>query len=411
MSRSQDSTGVVRAPFAEDLLAPLYRRLLAGILDRLEYGCLSVTLPDGGTMTAHGPIGAEHQAGITVRSYRALRRLLLGGDVGFAEAYIAGDWDTPDLPVLLTVAARNRNALGRSFEGMAPLRWLNRLIHLARPNTRRGSRRNIAAHYDLGNDFYAAWLDPGMTYSAAIFAPGTQKLEDAQQEKYRRLAEAAALKPGHHVLEIGCGWGGFAVTAARDFGCRVTAVTVSREQWQYARERIAAAGLADRVEVRLQDYRDVEGTFDAVVSVEMFEAVGEAYWPAFAAVLRDRLRPGGRAALQVITIDDTQFDAYRRSADFIQRHVFPGGMLPSPSALRRVLEKGGLRWLSDDMFGPDYARTLAEWHRRFVEGWPRIERLGFDDRFRRFWTYYLAYCEAGFTAGSIDVGHFVVVRP
>lgn len=411
MSRSRESTCVVRAPFAEDLLAPLYRRLLAGMLDRLDYGCLSVTLPDGGTMTAHGPIGAEHQAGITIRSYRALRRLLLGGDIGFAEAYVAGEWDTPDLPALLTVAARNRNRLGQSIEGMAPLRWWNRLIHVARPNSRDGSRRNIAAHYDLGNDFYAAWLDPGMTYSAAVFTGGNATLEDAQQEKYRRLCEAVAVKPGDHILEIGCGWGGFALTAARDYGCRVTAVTVSHEQWQYARDRVAASGLADRVEVRLQDYRDVEGTFDAVVSVEMFEAVGEAYWPAFVDILRDRLRPGGRAALQVITIDDMLFDTYRHSADFIQRYIFPGGMLPSPSVLRHAVEEGGLRWLSGDMFGMDYARTLVEWHRRFVDAWPRIERLGFDTRFRRLWTYYLAYCEAGFRARTIDVGHFVVVRP
>lgn len=411
MNRPQDSAEVVRASFTEDLLAPLYRRFLAGVLDRLDYGCLSVTLPDGGTMTGHGRAGTELKAGITLHSYRALRRLLLGGDVGFAEAYVAGDWDTADLPALLTVAARNQNRLGRSIDGIAPLRWWNRLLHLARPNSRHGSRRNIASHYDLGNDFYAAWLDEGMTYSAAVFAAGTPSLEHAQQEKYARLCAAADLRPGDHVLEIGCGWGGFAVTAARDYGCRVTAVTVSREQWQYARDRIAASGLADRVDIRLQDYRDVEGIYDAVVSIEMFEAVGETYWPVFADVVRDRLKPGGRAALQVITIDDALFGSYRRSADFIQRYVFPGGMLPSPAVLRRVVEGGGLRWLSEDMFGMDYARTLAEWHRRFLDAWPRIERLGFDTRFRRLWTYYLAYCEAGFRAGSIDVGHFVVVRP
>jgi len=411
MSRPHDSAEVVRAPFAEDLLVPLYRRFLAGLLDRLDYGCLSVTLPDGGTMTGHGQAEADLKAGITLHSYRALRRLLLGGDVGFAEAYVAGDWDTPDLSALLTVAARNRLSLGHSIEGIAPLRWWNRLVHLARPNNRRGSRRNIAAHYDLGNDFYAAWLDGGMTYSAAVFTADRASLEDAQQEKYARLCEAAGLRDGDHVLEIGCGWGGFAITAARDYGCRVTAVTVSREQWQYAHDRVVAAGLDDRVEVRLQDYRDVGGIYDAVVSIEMFEAVGETYWPVFADVVRERLKPGGRAALQVITIDDALFDSYRRNADFIQRYVFPGGMLPTPAVLRRVAEGGGLRWLSEDMFGMDYARTLAEWRRRFLDAWPRIERLGFDTRFRRLWTYYLAYCEAGFRAGSIDVGHFVIVRP
>jgi cyclopropane-fatty-acyl-phospholipid synthase len=284
------------------------------------------------------------------------------------------------------------------------------LRHLARRNTRRGSRRNIAFHYDLGNDFYALWLDPGMTYSSAVFDAAGQSLQDAQDAKYRRLAESLDLKPGHHVLEIGCGWGGFAMTAARDYGCRVTAITLSGEQRRYAEERVRRAGLSDRIEVRLQDYRDVTGRFDRIASIEMFEAVGEERWPIFFNTVRERLKPGGVAGLQVITIEDGRYEAYQRSADFIQRYIFPGGMLPSPSALAAAIDRAGLTLNNVFAFGPSYAETLAAWQGRFQRAWPQIRQLGFDGRFKRLWEFYLAYCEAGFRAGAIDVAHYRIER-
>ena len=411
MSKTQSMAQTARPFASENVFAPLYRRFLSALLDRMRFGRLAITLPEGGVLTGHGLEGLDVQAGIRLRSYRAVRRMVIGGDIGFAESYVDGDWDSPDLANLLFVAARNQSALEREISGTMASRFWNRFKHLSRFNSRRGSRRNIAAHYDLGNDFYAAWLDDSMTYSSAWFEYDSQVLVGAQRAKYVRLCEAAGIGPGDHVLEIGCGWGGFAEVAALEYGCRVTAVTVSEEQRRYAAARIASAGLADRVEIRLQDYRDIQGTFDAVVSVEMFEAVGESYWPTFVEALRDRLKPGARAALQIITIDDARFESYRRGADFIQRHVFPGGMLPSPTVLRRTMEAGGLRWVSAEMFGESYARTLAQWHERFLDAWPRIAPMGFDARFRRLWTYYLAYCEAGFRAGAVDVGHFTVVRP
>jgi cyclopropane-fatty-acyl-phospholipid synthase len=339
-----------------------------------------------------------------------LQRVARKGANGFAEAYVEGEWDSPDLVAILQIALENEPALGRLVRGFGLARGLDRLRHLARSNTRRGSRRNIAFHYDLGNEFYALWLDPGMTYSSAVFDAAGQSLQDAQDNKYRRLAENLDLRPGHHVLEIGCGWGGFATMAARDYGCRVTAITLSEQQLRYAGDRVRRAGLADRVEVRLQDYRDVAGQFDRIASIEMFEAVGEERWPVFFDTLRERLKPGGVAGLQIITIEDGRFEQYRRSADFIQRHVFPGGMLPSPSALAREIDRAGLTINDVFAFGPSYAETLAAWQRRFQRAWPRIRQLGFDDRFKRLWELYLAYCEAGFRAGAIDVAHYRIER-
>jgi cyclopropane-fatty-acyl-phospholipid synthase len=321
-----------------------------------------------------------------------------------------GDWETPDLPALLTLAAMNDEALLERYYG---LRWaaaLRRLWHVGRANTRAGSRRNIAYHYDLGNAFYERWLDGSMTYSSAVFAREDETLAEAQANKYRRVAEKLEIAPGASVLEIGCGWGGFARLIAREFGARVTAITVSRQQCDYARKRAHEDGLADRIDVRLVDYRDVEGRFDRVASIEMLEAVGERYWPVFFAKLRDNLNDGGRAALQVITIADRWFDSYRRSVDFIQRYIFPGGMLPSPTALRRLAEQAGLTVAREEFFGPHYARTLAEWQRRFQAAWPELSPMGFDRRFKRMWEYYLAYCEAGFRAGSIDVTQVALVR-
>jgi cyclopropane-fatty-acyl-phospholipid synthase len=323
--------------------------------------------------------------------------------VALGETYVDGRWDTPDLNALLALFCRNEAALGSAAAGS----WLSRLRrlaeHVANSNTKRGSRRNIAYHYDLGNDFYRLWLDPGMTYSAAVFAHDDEDLDAAQTRKYARLAAALDIAPEQRVLEIGCGWGAFAEFLAGTRGARVHGVSISRAQVEYAAQRIADAGLGDRARIELRDYRDLDGRYDRIVSVEMFEAVGERYWADYARVLRERLAPGGSAGLQVITIAPERFEGYRRRPDFIQRHVFPGGMLPSIPKLHEVMAGAGLAVTDEFRFGLDYALTLARWRERFETAWPAIAAQGFDARFRRLWRYYLAYCEVGFREGAIDV--------
>ncbi|MDJ0950976.1 MAG: cyclopropane-fatty-acyl-phospholipid synthase family protein [Alphaproteobacteria bacterium] len=369
---------------------------------QLQKGALHLEFPDGTSHRFQAPQpGAE--ASIQIRHRRFVRRVLFGGDIGFAEAYIDGDCETPDIRAVVDLALANWDSWEKTLNGMATVRLLRRLSHLARPNSRRVAKRNIARHYDLGNAFYEKWLDPTLSYSSAVFSDKDEPLAAAQERKFRQIAELAGLAPGQHVLEIGCGWGGFALYAAKEIGCRVTAITISRQQHEFARRRIAEAGLAGRVDVRLQDYRDLDTRFDGVVSIEMFEAVGERYWPAFFAKLRDCLKPGARAALQVITIDDDIWDVYRRSTDFIQRYIFPGGMLPSPEAFRIAARSEGLTVAEQNSYGADYARTLDLWHDAFDAAWPAIAALGFDERFRRMWKYYLAYCEGGFRSGRIDL--------
>jgi cyclopropane-fatty-acyl-phospholipid synthase len=385
-------------------------RLLAGLASRFDRGCLTVVAPDGASRRFGARTGAaEPEATLVVHRPGFVYRVLRGGALGFAEAYLDGDVDTPDLYPLLMLFLANSEALAERWRGGAVARFARGLYHRLRPNSKRGSRRNIHAHYDLGNAFYARWLDPSMTYSAALFA-ADDDLEAAQRRKYRRLAERLGLGPDRHVLEVGCGWGGFAVTAAGEYGSRVTALTISEEQFDYARKRVTAAGLADRVDVRFQDYRDLDGRFDAVASIEMFEAVGEAWWPVYFAKLKEAVRPGGAVGLQVITIDEANFEDYRRNVDFIQRYVFPGGMLPSPAALEQAASRAGLELRERFTFGFDYARTLRAWAERFAQTWPEIRGLGFDERFRRLWSYYLAYCEAGFRAGTIDVEQTIFRR-
>lgn len=381
---------------------------------QLTHGRLTLHLPDGRTRVFEGSeTGPE--AEIHVRHPRVFRRLLSGGDLGFAAAYMDGDWESPDLTALIALGARNEPILERTLAGNVWARLASRLVHALRPNTRRGSRRNIAAHYDLGNAFYAAWLDPSLTYSAGLFAtPADEDLAAAQERKYGRIAELAGILPGDHVLEIGCGWGGFCTWAARTLGCRVTAITISREQYTFCRDRLRAEGLEHRVDLRLQDYRDLDGEFDAIVSIEMLEAVGEDYWPVYFDQLQQRLKPGARAALQVISIADDCFESYRHSVDFIQRYIFPGGMLPSAEVLRGLTAEAGLEVKSINSHGGDYARTLSLWRRRFEQAWPAIAQTpgsGFDERFRLMWRYYLAYCEAGFLVGRIDLLHLALQRP
>lgn len=392
------------------LRIPIAARLVFSALARIRGGGIDVRLPGGETLRLGD--GAGRAIPLRIHDYRFATRVLRNGDIGFAESWMAREWETPVLADLLVLLANNIERFQREFEGGFLGKTLNWLRHLANDNTRAGARRNILAHYDLGNAFYEAWLDASMTYSSARFdRPGADTLEAAQREKYRALAQHLDLRPGEHVLEIGCGWGGFAEVAAAEFGARVTGLTISDAQLAYARARMARLGLSDRVEIRRQDYRDVEGAFDKVASIEMFEAVGERHWAAYFAKIAGVLKRGGLAALQVITIDDALFARYRRRTDFIQRYVFPGGMLASPSRLREESHKAGLAWLRDDAFGASYAATLAAWTQRFEQAWPHIARLGFDDRFKRLWRFYLAYCEAGFRTGRTDVMQIALGRP
>jgi cyclopropane-fatty-acyl-phospholipid synthase len=335
----------------------------------------------------------------------------MSGDIGFAEGFMAGEWGSPDLAALLTLLSANADRLMRVITGSPLAQAAHWFMHVTRANTRAGARRNIHAHYDLGNRFYSAWLDSTMTYSSARFAAAGQDLSEAQRNKYRALAQHLELERGDEVLEIGCGWGGFAEIAAGEYGARVTALTISEAQHDFARQRIEKAGLADQVEIRLQDYRDVEGAFDKVASIEMFEAVGERYWPAYFNKIAEVLKPGGKAALQIITIREDLFEAYRKRADFIQRYIFPGGMLPSLDRLRGEVERAGLAWRRLEAFGQSYADTLAEWRRRFTAKWEEIRPLGFDEKFKQLWAFYLSYCEAGFRSGRTDVVQLALGKP
>ena len=377
--------------------------LLSGVLSRLMAGRLVVHTPAGArvehTAAAPGP-----EAEIFLHDWRAVRRLLSKGAVGFAEAYMDGEWTSPDLTQLLQLAAANADNLEAVINGSGWLRLLTRLRHLRSANTKRGSRRNIASHYDLGNAFYQGWLDPGMTYSSAYFASPAQSLEQAQAAKQDLVLERLALQGGERVLEIGCGWGGLMERIVQAGAAHVRGITLSTEQLAFARNRLEQGGRADRAEAVLRDYRDVTGSYDRVVSIEMLEAVGEEYWPIYFDTLKARLAPGGSAVIQVITMAEGRFEDYRRGADFIQRYIFPGGMLPTDEIVRREIARAGLAFRSLETFGLSYAQTLAEWRRRFLEAWPAIQHLGFDLRFRRMWEYYLSYCEAGFRAGLLNVG-------
>jgi len=372
-------------------------RLVFELLENVHGGMLEIRLPDGSSqLFGEG----EHGVTMNVHDEAMFSQVLARGDIGLAEAYLDGHWDSPDVTGLLTLLTRNHQALKKAIYGS----WRNllaaRLRHWLNRNSRTGSKRNIMAHYDLGNDFYRLWLDPGMSYSSALYrAVDAGDLESAQRAKYRRLLRRLHAEPGQSVLEIGCGWGGFAEIAVEE-GLKVTGLTLSPAQLEWARKRVPEADL------RLQDYRDTSERFDHIVSIEMFEAVGERWWPTYFRTIAQALKPGGRAVIQSITIRDDLFDGYRKGTDFIQQYVFPGGMLPSRSAFRAAAAKQGLTVHGEYAFGKDYARTLAEWRHAFENNWPQIAALGFDEQFRRLWRMYLSYCEAGFLAGNIDVVHF-----
>lgn len=391
------------------LKAPASAKAVLLALLQLKGGAALITLPDGRPILFGD--GAGPRVDFQINDYRFARRVLTSGDIGFAEGYMAGEWQSNNLSDLLVFFAANVERITRLLEGGPIGKALHWIRHLSNANTKRGSRRNILAHYDLGNQFYEAWLDASMTYSSARFDAKVRDLESAQRAKYKALADHLELKAGDHVLEIGCGWGGFAEFAAREYGARVTGITISDEQLAYARARMERAGLADRVEIRRQDYRDVQGQFDKVASIEMFEAVGERYWPAYFGKIADVLKPGGKAGLQIITIKDDLFENYRKRADFIQRYVFPGGMLASIDRLKEETAKVGLVWSAAEAFGQSYADTLAEWAKRFQAKWSDIRAMGFDERFKQLWLFYLSYCEAGFRTGRTDVVQLELAKP
>jgi cyclopropane-fatty-acyl-phospholipid synthase len=394
---------------------PTTARLLFALLGRMEYGALNLTTPDGitrrfgpGAATVTRPEIAT-EADLTLRDWKLCRDVVTGGDVAFAEAYMDGRWETSDLTALLTVVAFNQHVLELAFYGQWWRQVSFRLKHLLRSNSPRRARENIVAHYDLGNDFYCLWLDSTMTYSAAQFeGDRTRPLADAQEAKYARMLGELQLAPGAHVLEIGCGWGGFAEAAARE-GHRITAISLSEAQTAYARARIAQCGFLDRVELRLQDYRDVSGHFDGVASIEMFEAVGERYWPVFFDRVRRALHPGARAVVQTITIAEGRFAQYRQTSDFIQQYIFPGGMLPSPSRFVATARAAGLEVETLRRFGHDYAETLRRWLAAFDAHTDAVRAQGFSQRFIRCWRFYLAYSAAGFASETTDVAQYTLV--
>lgn len=385
------TAGTRAEPCSPGGLAALAWRRVRDALGRLPEGSLHLLLPDGSS-ERFGP-GEGASVTLQVSSWRLFRRLALAGDVGFGEGYMAGEWRTDDLPGLLRLFIRAGEGVQGVAQGTAALRLARRLLHLSRRATRSGSRRNAAAHYDLSNDFYRLWLDPSMTYSCAIFAHPEEPLELAQRRKLERVARLAGLGAGQRVLEIGCGWGSFLELAASR-GCDALGLTLSPAQARHARARLAAAGLSARVE--LLDYRDCGGVFDAVVSIEMLEAVGHARLPEFFAALDRLLAAGGVAVIQSITIPDHRYQAYRRNPDFIQKHIFPGGHLPSLAAITAALVRTRLVIDRLENIGPHYALTLRRWREAFLAQRPAIRALGFDDSFLRRWEYYLAYCEAGF---------------
>jgi len=379
-------------------------RLFDRAIPALRAGRLHVVLPNSDVVVREGA-HAGLEASIVLRRWRGVWRILLDSEDGIAAGYIDGDWSTPDLAQLLEFGMHNEAAVSPQTKWRLPSFLRNRIRHALRANTRYGSRRNIAAHYDLGNGFFLPWLDTGMNYSSALYTGG-ETLEQAQSRKLDRIAELLALDGGERVLEIGCGWGALAERLVRAHGATVCGITLSTEQLTYARARLAGAMANGCADLRLVDYRDVTGRFDRIASIEMIEAVGESYWPAYFAKLRACLAAGGAALIQAITIDESRFAAYRSHPDFIQRYIFPGGMLPTRSIIEREAGRAGLKLVHHESFGDSYVRTLHEWRSRFLRAWPKLEALGFDQRFRRVWEYYLVYCETGFRCRVIDVGFF-----
>lgn len=387
---------------------PARVRFILQMLARLQYGALHLELPDG--QVAHFGDGT-YPVTLRLHDWSLCDAVLKSGDIGFAETFIDAGWTTDNLSGLIQLFISNRQTLESLIYGKWWSNLLYRLRHLFNRNSRTGSRKNIHAHYDIGNEFYRLWLDPSMTYSSALFSNGhADSLQDGQVAKYRRILKQLNVTPGAHILEIGCGWGGFAEVATLEGGAQVRGLTLSTEQLQFAQKRLDDAGLSAQADLLLMDYRDSNEQYDAIASIEMFEAVGEAYWPTYFECVSRNLKPNGRACIQTIVIADDLFERYRKGSDFIQQYIFPGGMLPSPSAFRAQAEQQGLRVVDEFAFGLDYARTLAEWRDAFKQQLPHVKSQGFDEKFLRTWEFYLAYCEAGFRANNINVMQFTLEK-
>ncbi len=389
---------------------PRYFATAYAVTKGLQHGRLDFVLPDGRRFRAEGAKPGP-VAELTIHNPDTFARLIREGDLGFCDAYLDGWWSTPDLMAFMDLIHEGNNDVYDGYPGMVLLRNYEKLRFWWQSNSKTQAVKNIAYHYDLGNDFYSLWLDDTMTYSSALFHTGHESLEAAQQQKYASMVDQMGVKPGDHVLEIGCGWGGFAEYAASVRGLQVTALTISQAQHDFAVTRIARAGLADRVTIKLQDYRDEDGLYDGIASIEMFEAVGERYWPVYFNTLRERLKPGAHATLQIITVQDKRWAVYKRGVDFIQKYIFPGGMLPSPSVLRAEIVKAGLKVKGSIEFGQSYSQTLRRWHDDFNARWPEVASMGFDDRFRRMWNFYLTSCAGTFRGGNCDVTQITVTRP
>ena len=389
---------------------PRYFNAVQAIIKGIKAGSMTFVLPDGRRFESRGAApGPDGE--IVVRNNDLFGRIIRDGDLGFAEAYMDGWWDTPDLQALLDVLLLSNETVGRTMPGMAIVRFYERARHWLRANTKTQAAKNISYHYDLGNEFYSRWLDPSMTYSSAIFETGQEDMTAAQAKKYESICSMIDAQDGRHVLEIGCGWGGFAEHAAKHRGARVTGLTISREQHDFARERMFLEGLNEKVSIEMRDYRDETGRYDGIASIEMFEAVGEKYWPTYFSAVNDRLKPGGVAGLQIITVADHLFDSYRRSVDFIQKYIFPGGMLPSIQALGQQVSKAGLNQTDLLRFGDSYSETLRRWRADFNDAWDDIRSAQFDERFKRMWNFYLASCAACFRAETTDVVQIGLRRP
>lgn len=389
---------------------PRYFKAVFDQAHALENGRLDFCLPDGRLFRVQGknpgPVAELH-----IHNVDIFARLIREGDLGFCEAYLDEWWSTPDLQAFLDLVHADNNDLYDGFLGIKIVRAFENFRFWLMRNTKRQAKKNISAHYDLGNAFYGLWLDDTMTYSSALFETGQESLEVAQIAKYASMVDQMGAVPGDHVLEIGCGWGGFAEYAAKERGLRVTGLTISQEQHDYAVKRIADAGLSDMVDIKLQDYRDERGTYDGIASIEMFEAVGEQYWSTYFDTLRDRLKPGKQATLQIITVQDKRWEVYRKGVDFIQKYIFPGGMLPAPKVLKEQVERAGLSVAHSVEFGESYSQTCRRWHVTFNEKWDEIAAMGFDDRFRRMWNFYLTSCAATFHFGNCDVTQITVRKP
>ncbi len=389
---------------------PRYFATAFGIAQKGQNGRIDFVLDDGRTFRAEGP-GVGPICEIRIHNSGIFERLLREGQLGFCDAYLDGQWSTPDLQAFMDYIHADNDEVFDSFPGQKLVQLYERFRFWMQGNSKGQARKNISYHYDLGNDFYGLWLDKTMTYSSAIFADGQESLEKAQTAKYASMVDQMGVKAGDHVLEIGCGWGGFAEYAAKERGLNVTCLTISKEQIKYAQDRITAAGLQDLVTFKLQDYRDETGVYDGIASIEMFEAVGEKYWPSYFKTIHDRLKPGAQATLQIITVRNDRFDVYRKSVDFIQKYIFPGGMLPSPAVLAQQVEKAGLNVVKSIEFGESYSQTLRRWHDTFNDKWDQVVAMGFDDRFRRMWNFYLTSCAATFHYGNCDVTQITISKP